>query len=119
MQGEIRWHNVIFAQKHTQSQIRTTNGPLEAMPIRFIKRGHVWFINTPVIFGRMQWGWSQRGQAPGTAEGRHTQTASLIGVWPGLEQGPPQGQLKGAKGAPGGVGRGQGGGQGSAWQSKR
>lgn len=45
--------------------------------------------NTPVVFGRMQWGWSQPGQAPGTAGGRHPQTACL--ARPGLEQGPPMG----------------------------
>lgn len=48
-------------------------------------------MNTPVAFGRMQRGWSQPGQAPGTAGGRHTQTACLTGAWPGLEQGPPLG----------------------------
>lgn len=53
----------------------------------------------------MRWGWSQPGQAPGTAGGRHTQTACLTEAWPGLEQGPPQGPGKGTTGAPGGVGR--------------
>lgn len=51
----------------------------------------MWSVNTPVVFGRMQWGWSQPGQAPGTAGGPRTQTACLTGAWPGLEQGPPQG----------------------------
>lgn len=35
-QGEIRWQNVTFAQKHTQSQIRSTKGLPEARPIRYI-----------------------------------------------------------------------------------
>lgn len=49
----------------------------------------MWSVNTPVVFGRMQWGWSQPGQAPGTAGGLRTQTDCLARPLP--EQGPPRG----------------------------
>ena len=70
---------------------RKTRKHISGRPVRFIKRGHVWSVNTPVVFGRMRWGWSQPGQAPGTAGGHHTQTACLTGAWPGLERGTPLG----------------------------
>lgn len=57
-------------------------------------RGSSRWGNTPVVFERMQLGWSQPGQAPGTAGDPHTQTACLTtGAWPGLglQGGPPQG----------------------------
>lgn len=80
---------------------------------RVYQAGNVWSFNTPAAFGRMQWGWSQPGQAPCTAGGRHTQTACLTRAWPGQEKGPPQVATR----APGGVGKWQGGGQVSAWKA--
>lgn len=74
--------------------------------------------NTPGVSEQMQWGWSQPGQAPGTAGDHHTQTGFL--ARPVLGHGPPMGPVWGATGAPGGLGREQGrGGHGSEWQSKR
>lgn len=45
--------------------------------------------NTPVAFAQTHWGWSQPGQAPGTAGGLHTQTDCLVRSL--LGQGPPWG----------------------------
>lgn len=45
--------------------------------------------NTPVVFAQTHWGWSQPGQAPGTAGGLHTQTDCLARSLLGL--GPPRG----------------------------
>lgn len=73
---------IMLRQEHTLSHIRATNGLKELFC-------HPWSANTPVVFGRKQWGWSLPGQAPGIAGDPHSQTACLTGGWPEQEQEPP------------------------------
>ena len=76
---EVDTKGKMFIRKHTQSHFTAANRPPEPRPMSFIKLD-LWSVNTPVVFGRMLWGWSQPGQAPGTAGGHHTQTACLTGA---------------------------------------
>lgn len=77
-------------EKHSHNAHTTHVRATNELPgsSRVSQRGRVWSVNKPVVFGRMQWGWSQPGQAPCTAGSRHTQTACLTRAWE--EKGPPQ-----------------------------